>query len=192
MSAGYQIRCPVCLREMEVPRSTPVFKVMHCPGCGSDFEFQNALPRAKETGRQPRSNASIVESHEQSSRAVFLWSTPVLFLGLILGTNYSNSLDGPSFMSFILVVFAATFLASFLLRLLWMEIDQIRLVTFLFFEALCVYRLLWGYNHGMRRFGFLVVTMLVGGFLFFLRKESFDSLGGGWGGCGGGCGGCGG
>jgi hypothetical protein len=71
----------------------------------------------------------------------------------------------------------------------------------LIFETVGLTRLLAGAHAGMRRFGLLIVMMLVGGALHFLRAEHFaggNSRDGGcatfwgWGGCSGGGGGCGG
>ncbi len=199
MSDAYTIRCPVCLQEMPVPKSTSVFKTFECEGCGSSFEFQDALPAPTE-GRPLLSNTTIVENHTRLRNWLIIVSVPIVLAILIQGANYSNSLDGPSFLSFIIKIFLVTFIGSYLIRRFLLDLDQIRVIGFLIFESLCIYRLIWGYSHEMHKFGILFIAMIIGGFLYFLRFDSFQSQGsggcgigcGGGGGCGGGCGGCGG
>jgi hypothetical protein len=67
------------------------------------------------------------------------------------------------FLIFLLAIFLITFIGSFLVRALRLDIDLIRMIAVRLFESLCVYRLILGYNHGMHNFSLKLIAMPLGG-----------------------------
>jgi len=94
MTDFYTIRCPVCLLEMSVPNTTSVHEPLQCTGCGSAFEFQNALPAAREPTTPLLDNATIVDRYATQRTQLILLSIPLLLVFLIPAGLYSNALDG--------------------------------------------------------------------------------------------------
>jgi hypothetical protein len=122
-------------------------------------------------------------------------------------------INGPSFLVLYFIWFLLTRLTVALLRARGHDTFQTTLAGLVAFEGLGLARIYDGSRHGMHNWDFLIVGMVVGGFLFLVRPTAGNSggLGGndsssswsscsssssssGGGGCGGGssCGGCGG
>lgn len=202
MKKQYDIRCPVCLNPMQVARNIPVYKELQCEKCQNIFEFQNALPALKKEPPPPPDNTSVIEQHNTNVKSFLSWSIVIIPAIFFFSATYTNSLNGPSFLVFMFVLFCGTLLASFFVRSFLFDVMTVRIMALLTFEGVCVYRLLWGYSHGMRNFAIMLVFMVIGAFFYFplpLDRYTGRSSGcsGGCGsscggGCGGGCGGCGG
>ena len=122
-------------------------------------------------------------------------------LGALVTWDLSRHINGPQFLLLYLLLLCGTLVGQARLRRRWIDWIGISVMGALIFETVGLTRLLAGAHAGMRRFGLLIVMMLVGGALHFLRAEHFaggNSRDGGcatfwgWGGCSGGGGGCGG
>lgn len=130
---------------------------------------------------------------------IFAQADPDLF-------NFLHTMRGPDF----LLLFGGWFIVTFggVLVFRWCVRDTpiTTILGVICFESLGVARIIDGSAHGMHKWLFLILMMILGGLIFFLRADHFQNTGnsdGGswWGsscgssGCGGGgsgCGGCGG
>lgn len=210
MAAQYVIRCPICLTKAAVDKDVPVTHEIKCPGCQRFYKLRNALP-AKTASSVLPARTRLPPRNGAEDRGPKTW---VIVLGMVFLTVSSfedyHGIDGPSFLSFYSWVFLGIWLGVVLLRWMWIDSKAITLTGFLLFEGIGGARLVEWLHQGTKRFGLLIIMMLIGGGLFFLRSEHLKSSGrrnsgcgsGGCGsgsgggcdggGCGGGCGGCGG
>lgn len=205
---SYPIRCPVCLHEMRVAKSTPFHRAVTCQACERRFEFRDALPPVKEHTAGPDTGSEASPSTFGRNTLILLIGIPAAALSIGWAGVYYQHLSGPAFLFFITIVLIVTLPGSFLLRVHWYDSHLFGLLGFLTFEGISVHRLIWGYLHGMRAFWLLILIMVFFGGLYFVSAYDFfhnfskhdhhaGGCGGGWGGgcgagCGGGCGGCGG
>ncbi len=202
---SYPIRCPVCLHEMRVDKSTPFHREITCRVCKRRFAFRDALPPLKEHAAVPNSGAEASQVTFGRNTFILLIGIPAVVLAIGWAGTYHQHLSGPAFLFFIAIVLIVTLPGSFLLRVHWYDSHIIGLLGFLTFEGISVHRLIWGYLHGMRAFLLLILIMLIFGSPYFVSAYDFfhnfskhdrhaGGCGGGGcaGGCGGGCGGCGG
>jgi uncharacterized membrane protein YgcG len=124
----------------------------------------------------------------------------------------TEGINGPSFLIFFIIWLIGLRVALTVLRSKGHDYPFTTLACLGLFEGVGVFRIVDGHAHGLHRWGLLVVLMVIGGLLMFLRAEHFNqsgrgdggscgsttsscsssSGGGGCGGGGGGCGGCGG
>jgi uncharacterized membrane protein YgcG len=209
---SYPIRCPICLGEMRVYKSTPFHRDITCPACKKRFVFRDALPPVKEHVI-PDPGAEASRATLGHNTVTLLFGVPAVVLSISWASAYHRHLSGPAFLFFIAIVLVITLPGSFLLRVHWYDSHLIGLLGFLIFEGISVHRLVWGYLHGMRAFFLLILIMLVFGSPYFISAYDFfhnfskhdrhaggcgggcgggGGFWGGGGGCGGGCGGCGG
>ena len=124
--------------------------------------------------------------------------------------NFLHTLRGPDFLLLFWVWFLVTFGGTLLLRWRGRDTPLTTILGLLCFEALGVARMIDGSAHGLHKWEFLILMMVIGGICFFIRANNFQfgggngscsggswwssgsSCSGGGGGCGGGGGGCGG
>lgn len=121
--------------------------------------------------------------------------------------SFLHTMRGPDFLVLFAVWFLITFCGVWLFRCRDRDTPVTTLLGLACFEALGIARIMDGSAHGMHNWAFLILMMIIGGLIFFLRAEHFQndgsngscsggssscSSGGGCGGGGGGCGGCGG
>lgn len=143
-------------------------------------------------------------SHEQRLRRVLLGGLPLSLLcawGLAL---YAHDLDGPIFLILYFFAGIGSLLVGNVIRWNYVDSFYVSTVAATFFIMLAALRYADASGQGMHDFGVMIAFMVVGFFLFFIRREKedgrttlFGSCAGGGGGCGGdcgggGCGGCGG
>lgn len=119
--------------------------------------------------------------------------------------SFLHTMSGPDFLQLYFGWFLVTWIGMLIVRHRISDSSLTSLGGLILFEALGAARYLDGAAHGMTKWSFLGLMMVIGGFFFVLRAENFSqgsssgcggsSCGGGGcggGGCGGGgCGGCG-
>ena len=222
MSAGtYNIRCPFCLFDREVPKNIDVNAQLDCEGCNRRFQFMNALPGEKVVQAEQMESDSdelVLEEPELDLETRDARTMKVIFMGAIatiLGlwslAGYTTDMDGPSFIVFYLTVGFAILMITNVIR--WNYLDSFYVSTYgaALFIGLAIARYFEASAQGMSNFGFMWSICGVGFFTFFFRSEitedgernstffgtcsgcgsSHCSDGGCGSGCGGGCGGCG-
>ncbi|MDH3349846.1 MAG: hypothetical protein OEM02_17295 [Desulfobulbaceae bacterium] len=192
----YNIRCPHCLEEIKVPKTTPLFQKIPCTACDGVFEFRNALPslERKRTTKKLDVSPYSLPSRETSTHTTLVPFIITLSIALVLTIwlcSYSNKLDGISFLVLYFFLFFALLITSFLLRLVLGKTLIIQFLTIGLFEFIGSYRLYWGHTHEMHNFGALYVSMFFGGLLLLAVQTITNGYGSGnSNGCSGGCSGC--
>jgi len=119
--------------------------------------------------------------------------------------SFLHTMSGPDFLKLYFGWFLVTWIGMLIVRHRISDTSLTSVGGLFLFEALGAARYFAGKAHGMEKWTFLEIMMIVGGFFFILRAENFNqgsssgcgsTTGGGGcggGGCGGGgCGGCGG
>ena len=144
------------------------------------------------------------EPKKKTGLTVLLWLFAIIgFSGCFVGHGW----NGIQFLLFYGTTFFVLIASAYIIRHGVDDRYIVSVIHFLVFEAIGFARLHYGLTHGMHRFSYLIIMMILGGACFFLRAKSDDgksygffggcgiymgSNGGCDGGCGGGCGGCGG
>jgi len=207
-SKGQAGRCPVCLFSLQLPDSVGTRKEYRCPKCKAAFDAGALLPPLKEPATKAWTPEMATDVKGVSGFAYLLGA--VLFVCIVGGVSaYVEKLKGPDFLVTYGIVFASLFVGSTIVRHAWQDLWAISIWAFLVFESIGAVRILFAYPPGVRKFGFMIGMMVLGGILFFVRAKGdggygvfgscaggcggFMGCGSGGGGCGGGgCGGCGG
>jgi uncharacterized membrane protein YgcG len=149
-------------------------------------------------------------STESSGRDVALLFGGGFAAFLALNVLTMTLLDGPTYLAAFAVVWVVLMLVHTLVRRAWRDNFLVSVAAALVLAGVAASRYVWGIQHGLRRWNFLVLMTLIGCATFFLRESHLDdwfdrsdrwgsggsggcgSGGCGGGGCGGGgCGGCG-
>ena len=201
MADEFLIRCPVCLHKHSVTKNISVNKILICERCGKSFEFQNALPD-KDSVNKLNNAVSISEITVTDVVGVKFWLFSLLLclLSFTYIRDYTVDMNGPGFLGFYFLLFFIVWVFSSVIRWFWIVSDEVSKVGFVLFEGVGVLRFIDGWSLGMRDFEIMIIMMVLGGFIFFLRAEHMQGSGNSsgcsgcssGGGCGGGCGGCGG
>ena len=207
------IRCPYCLKVLNVPKNIPTTKKVTCDRCQKIFEFKNALAYKKssniENAIQSTYNKKISSGH------VNVFGIFIMTLALV-GTafwmhNFGKTLDGPTFLFYYLLFYGITCAAVFFVKKLWIQSVFISFIGGSIYALVGFERIRYGTELGMEKFDFLYTMIFLGAFLLIMAhfsshettRGSSDSGGFfGFGGCsscsscgggcgGGGCGGCG-
>ena len=210
------IRCPACLASQSIASASNADAYVRCIRCGRRFQVRNALsePRSVNQDFEGVPHAAIAHKNRLDVLA-FVCVAMVLF-GSLATAVYGRSMRGPGFLLAFTVLLVYQLIITTLVRHKWRDTWVISLIGFVCFQLVGVDRFLDGSPRGMHNFGFMVLTMVFGGLMFFVRAKSDESgygIGGhcaggssygggcaGGGGCGGrggcggggGCGGCGG
>jgi uncharacterized membrane protein YgcG len=145
--------------------------------------------------------------------AIIFWKAPLLAQVDTGVFSFMHTMRGPEFLVFYGIWFFIVFVAVWIARKCDRDTPLITVAGLCAFELPGIVRIIIGSQHGMHRWWFLVILMILGFIAFLLRAEHFDGLGSGncnsscssssssscssgGGGCGGGggggCGGCGG
>jgi hypothetical protein len=211
-----QIRCPVCLKRIDLSAAGARKERLLCPHCRQAFDKKNALPVdedfSKSLGNAPQATdtsgkAADPEAAPQATPSppmsgiggfrFMVGLTAVLGLALVL-SFFAQDLNGPDFLVFYAVLFFVTLFGGGTLRAKFRTyVPGVGVLAWLLFEAVGGIRIIVGLQKGMHKFSFLIAIMIVGG-IVFLMKFSARFSGSGRGGDGGGffflggCGGCGG
>lgn len=206
MTDQYSIRCPTCLATNSVDKNISVNKVISCKSCLQKFVFKNALPIKSEVNDETINNPVIDNIQIVETFGLFSWITGLLLIILtsLIVRNHIDEMKGPDFLFFYILLFVGVFILSSLVRWFWKDIIAISLLGFIFFELVAVIRYIDASKNGMKNFGFMIILMIIGGIIFFIRAKHLNNHSGfagssgcsssscSGGGCGGGCGGCGG
>ena len=233
-----RVHCAACDRAFRA-RTSLIGTTKPCPGCEQPLRIgstaapktyavkspaSDILQEAQSTSvlQQAMYDASAVsrfdepDQHVSESKTLAdkkFWKVAIaIALGLIATISlFQQALTGPMFLMVAAGLLVAGVCLVFAARMHnWGE-SRVAGVSFFVFETVCVIRLVYGYSHGMEKFGFLFGMMLIGpllagmlcfgspnddgggGWFFSSCSGCGSSCGGGCGsGCGGGCGGCGG
>jgi hypothetical protein len=227
-AAVFTLRCPHCLAKVDVAPGMgggtlaqnqlpdPTFSAV-CPDCGQAFRLAEALPvDASEIDIA----ASLNAGKPSLGPAGLLAAVAVGVATVVVSALLAEQMNGPVFLVLYAVVGVLLLGATWIVRLQYREQGPAMLIGFLSFEAIGVLRYFMGSAHGMHKWTYMGVMMLVGGLLFFVSASVRSGYGGsgscsgfnswfasscsggascgsggscGGGGCGGGgCGGCGG
>lgn len=196
------IRCPVCLLRRSVAKNIPVREVINCAKCGQSFEFQNALPD-KSAVANTKADPSIALGNytvvEEVGWSFWFLSLLLSLITILLVSGLAVDMRGTEFLWLYFFFFIALWSVSSILRWIWKDHIALSVVACLIFEAVAILRFTDGWPQGMRDFSGMLMMMVGGGVVFFVRAEHMSRRGdgsagcsSGYGGCGGGCGGCGG
>lgn len=198
------VRCPYCLRNIRLNEEYLSSEEVSCTGCGRDFECGEGLPYVSDATRARLREKAALEEEEarreeqEANRRTWicglLFGLPVIAVLAFLTAWLTHDVRGPTFLVVYAVFFGIALLGSIVTRCAWVDSLVFRILGFLAFELLGVLRLL---TFSGTKFGYLYLSMFIGGIIFFLRAEWFSSSDGGGGGffvfggggCGGGCGG---
>jgi len=198
----FTIRCPVCLANNSVNKNISVNKIINCISCKRNFEFKNALPVKNAQQDKIVSSQAIDEIKIEANLGPIAWIVSlisILLISLII-REYVEDFEGPKFLVFYFIFFIVIYLISTFSRWYWKDCIAVSVVGLIAFEVPAMIRYFDATNNGMENFTVMIVTMLVGGIIFFLRAQHLKDTGDFFGdcsscsggGCGGGCGGCGG
>ncbi len=195
------VRCPVCLRQLRILANPDPKRRYDCSGCKRPFARKDALPAEGDVAASSRGTVAHAYRHFESPPAWALFGVALLLFALGAWLPWASALRGPGFLGFYAVTWLALFLGQILLRKPWPDATSLRVVAFLVFEGIGLARFFLASEVGMTRFGYMLLMMLIGGFVFFIDKVE-GARGGGkggkdepffiWSGCGGASAGCGG
>jgi ankyrin repeat protein len=171
--------------------------------------FQDITKLLKDAGAvgKPKIETSLRQDEAKKPEALWRIGLPLAFVVIVIAFVIQMGFDGPSFLAFYVLLFIVTFASSHAIRKA-IDTDEVNYLALLVFEGVGVIRIFYGATHGMHKFGFLIIGMIIGGIILlrpniiessgnsgsdgFFSSSSSSSCGGGCGGsCGGGCGGCG-
>ncbi len=198
--------------ELEQLRDAMGLKKVDPARFGPSPKDQPPVPihRTSSTQRQDESSSS---AFSEANLLRFAWGAPLLVIGLfvafwlltvawgglVTGSGYVNSMKGPSFLVFYFFVFVVTCAIAAIANAKMNQdgvdgkVAAIAVLAFLAFEGIGVYRIVYGLSHGMQKFTYLVVGMVLGGGILlvtiFGAWTAIGDYGGGGRGGGGGCGG---
>ncbi len=194
----YSIRCPTCLATNAVNKNISVNKIITCISCKRGFAFKDALPQKNDLKNKATKEIVVNEFTITDSVGNVFWiiaAVSIIALSLI-ARFYVDDMDGPEFLWFYIKLFLALIILSSMTRWLWRDIIAVSLVPFILFELVAIIRLIDGILMGMSNFWDMVIFMVIGGVIFFLRAHHVSSSSSDGdcssGGCSSGCGGCGG
>ncbi len=153
-------------------------KHLHCRECDQELVVPDPSLKDSVAEFQP-DNSGRFEDSEPRPLAAF---SSLMFAVMLLAVSFSyqRTLDGPAFMTFYTFVFAACLLVAVIAATPLRDKKPLMLpgiISGLAFLLLAVIRLIDGYEHGMHRFGGLIVMSLAGTTLILiaailLSKES--------------------
>ena len=92
--------------------------------------------------------------------------------------RFLHTMRGPDFLLLFGIWFIVTFGCVLLFRWRGQDTPFTTLTGLLCFEALGAARIMDGAAHGLHKWGFLILMMIVGGIIFIIRTEHFNSQGG--------------
>lgn len=206
------IRCPICLTKHRVPPELRSAERVRCAACRHCFDLVCGIEAQISPGDSVNRLPALQRAPllEDLSR----WFAVLMAVLVIWICAYAVMVDmkGPEFLKFFGILFVILILAATLVRHVWADQWKVSILACLTFEGVGLIRLVSGSLAGMHKFDFLLVMMILGGLIFFVRAKADGSgygIGGGCaiggcgaggcggggcggGGCGGGCGGCGG
>lgn len=100
--------------------------------------------------------------------------------------EYLGTMAGPDFLVLFAVWFVFTYGGVLVCRSAGWDTPMVTIVGLALFEGLGALRFIAGTQHGLQRWGILIGMMILGGFIFTLRKSNLNRTGrgGGSSGCG--------
>ena len=174
------IRCPVCLFRMRTGKRVAPTQQVRCAKCLRFFPFKDALP----------SKLSAAMAIRPAPRPILSLNRVTIVMLIMLGATVwaciwswrqAGDVKGPQFVVIYLLMAVVALFGQWVIRRLWDDRWLVSCLALLLVEAVGVARLISGYRLGMREFETLIVIMVVGGAIQFLRGHHFRGSRGGYG-----------
>ncbi len=203
MASKRIVRCPVCLAAHPVSGTST--GMIYCGNCNQKFTISTALPSSNDFSRPQEDLVEINAVHiPDHINPVILWITSlaVFIVALVIARPLMAIPKGPGFLVYYSVFFLFLWAAVIFIRNYLDDHPHVTLIGLAIFEGIGIIRYFDASAVGMKNFGMLLMMMVIGGLLLFLRSEHINNRGDSWSstdagggcssGCGSGCGGCGG
>ncbi len=186
-----QQTCPKC-NTSEPPR---LKNGLHeCPNCGIFYE--------KVSSARPQDGSPVENETDQPWVIWPFFLVPVIAVSAAVLCFISREFNGPEFLELYCAALVVFLVALLIFRKIVADSFFVRVVFLAGFESIGISRFIYGVTHGMMKFDYLTIIMVLGGALLFfifsnyhgyVGREGRKNSDGGCSGCSsGGCGGCGG
>jgi len=174
------IRCPVCLFRMRTRKRNALTQQIRCARCLRFFPFKDALPSMLSAATAMRRALHPILSLNRVT-IVMLAMLGATVWACIWTWRQAGDVKGLHFVVIYLLMAVVALFGQWVIRRLWDDRWLVSCLAMLLVEIVGGTRLISSYRLGMREFNILIVIMVIGGAIQFLRGEHFRGSRGGYG-----------
>lgn len=167
------IRCPVCLFRMRRRKRVALTQQVRCSKCLSSFPLKDALPVKLSAATALRPRFRPILSLNQMTIAM------LIMLGAGFGAciwtwRQAGEAKGLHFVVIYLLMVVVALFGQWVIRRLWDDRWLVSCLAWMLVELVGVTRLISGDRLGVEEIAIVMVIMVVGGAIQFLRGEHFQ------------------